>query len=255
MAEISRQLGEVERQMSRQLQGQQEAQEQARMLASKQAELEQSFKALATDCTSMLNEHEQAIRLLSEPPLLHLPASHFAMQTPESGSRLDPVGKAAGGLEQTPVGRWPQQKQRALYGQPKAEYLDDIFGTDHQTQLPTSPISTASNIGPHFSPLVTGKAASVIGSSYSADRPPRRPTRPRVSSFSRMDEQTYGSSLASPSRISIKCSGIISPTAHVGVGWGKYWEARKQVQFDLQSRLGLARTANCSISTDINKAD
>ncbi|KAJ2450068.1 hypothetical protein EV183_004525 [Coemansia sp. RSA 2336] len=254
MAEISRRLGEVERQMSRQLQGQQEAQEQAHMLASKQAELEQSFKALAADCTSMLNEHEQAIRLLSEPPLLHLPASHFAMQTPESGSRQDPARKAAGGLEQTPVGRWPQQKHKApLYGQSKGEYLDDIFSTDHQAQLPTSPISTASNVGPHFSPLATSKAASVIGNSYSADRPQKRPARPRVSSFSRVDEQTYGSSLASPSRI--KCDGIISPTAHVGVGWGKYWEARKQGQFDLQSRLGLTRTAACSIATDISKAD
>ncbi|KAJ2252715.1 hypothetical protein GGI13_003119 [Coemansia sp. RSA 455] len=89
------------------------------------------------------------------------------------------------------------------------------------------------------------KAASVAGApSASGSRSRSRP-RQRVSSFSRIAAPT------SPTRAAAGgLSTILSSSAHVGVGWGNYWEARRhRLQFDIQKRLAMSASAISNMSS------
>ncbi|KAJ1645478.1 hypothetical protein LPJ64_002947 [Coemansia asiatica] len=126
--------------------------------------------------------------------------------------------------------------------------------------LPSPPLSTMSSdqAAAPSSLLTAGmlahttrKAASVIGTP--GDRPKQR-TRPRMSSFSKItaarNSQGLGPAL-SPTKLS-DFGNILSATAHVGVGWGNYWQARRdRLQFDIQRRLGLSATATALIGSKV----
>ncbi|KAJ1961636.1 hypothetical protein GGI12_003136 [Dipsacomyces acuminosporus] len=128
-------------------------------------------------------------------------------------------------------------------------------------ELDQSPIAELIARTSHTVP--SRKAASVIGT----PNKPKQRVRPRNSSFSKLQNNTaptspihssFGSRVQSPTKLlspTGRFGGIISSSAHVGVGWGNYWEARRhRLQFDIQHRLGLPSAAaaaaeNGSVST------
>ncbi|PIA15725.1 hypothetical protein COEREDRAFT_81844 [Coemansia reversa NRRL 1564] len=167
-------------------------------------------------------------------------------------------------LAQTPDGLLAQKrtstkrvkvKRDSAIGEGKediGECLGDIFANDAVTEnssvlFPSPPMSMAGEIGSDSSttqPLqfITSlsttprKAASVIGTNCGRS-PTRARMRPRVSSFSRLEN-----SVVSPFKLPSPGFGrMISTQSHVGLGWGNYWEARRhRLQFNIQTRLGLS---------------
>ncbi|KAJ2609568.1 hypothetical protein H4S08_003989 [Coemansia sp. RSA 1365] len=168
-------------------------------------------------------------------------------------------------LAQTPDGLLAQKRRSAKRAKEKrdsvierkedignGESLGDIFANDAVTEnssvvFPSPPMSMAGEIGSDSSttqPLqfITSlsttprKAASVVGTNCGRT-PTRTRMRPRVSSFSRLEN-----SVVSPFKLPSPGIGrMISTQSHVGLGWGNYWEARRhRLQFDIQTRLGLS---------------
>ncbi|KAI8319675.1 hypothetical protein GQ54DRAFT_329531 [Martensiomyces pterosporus] len=138
---------------------------------------------------------------------------------------------------------------------------------EHDAAFPSPPLSLSQELDPspiseHLlrvsSTLPSRKAASVIG----APNKPKTRSRPRNSSFSKAVQSTGGAGsvllhdgyerqAVSPSKAASGFGGIISSSAHVGLGWGNYWEARRhRLRFDIQQRLGLPAVPAPSSSAD-----
>ncbi|KAJ2660740.1 hypothetical protein IW148_003657 [Coemansia sp. RSA 1199] len=236
--------GEIERK---------DGEERLEWLVVKREELDRVVQSMAAEYTEMLGDHEQAIRELRAGALqdhrVHYGDS-FVLQTPETATRADSYAMHA-----------DRDSGVDVRCQLAGESMGDIFANDSlryepQLPFPSPPLSMASHRArpeASVSPLarVSRKAASVIGTPY---RTPQRP-RARVSSFSGLDDTNR---LGAP-KVS-HLGAIISPTAHVGVGWGNYWEARKHLlQFDLQAQLGLSSGVAChkqvSGADDLDTAD
>ncbi|KAJ1936125.1 hypothetical protein FBU59_005158 [Linderina macrospora] len=130
--------------------------------------------------------------------------------------------------------------------------------------FPSPPMSASGE--PELSPLaefvakastLPRKAASVIGTNL------RRPTRRAVSthvcrrsaSDDEQQQQRHQSLQPlppmSPTRPAA-LDGLISRAAHVGVGWGNYWQARQhKLEIDIQKRLGVPANAIRATSDDV----
>ncbi|KAJ2137005.1 hypothetical protein GGH17_001733 [Coemansia sp. RSA 788] len=264
---VERRVGELDARVTRGEMERKDGEERLEWLVVKREELDQTVQSMAAEYAEMLGDHEQAIRGLRADACMHYDdsfANPLVLQTPQTALRTDPRyamhADSDSGVD-----------VRCLAG----ESMGDIFANDslqydeHQLSFPSPPLSMASHcarpeasVSPlarvprseaSVSPLarVSRKAVSVIGTSY---RTPQRP-RARVSSFSGLND-TNRSGAPKVSHL----GAIISPTAHVGVGWGNYWEARKHLlQFDLQSRLGLSAAGVChkqvSGAGDLDTAD
>ncbi|KAJ2497845.1 hypothetical protein GGH96_004800 [Coemansia sp. RSA 1972] len=257
---VERRVGEMDLRVSRGEMEQKDTEERLEWLVGKREELDQTVQSMAAEYREMLGDHEQAIRGLRADACMHYGDS-LMLQTPQTATRADPYAMHADSDSGVDV--------RCLAG----ESMGDIFANDrlqYETQLPfpspplsmashracpdasVSPLARVSRPEAYVLPLarVSRKAASVIGTPY---RTPQRP-RARVSSFSGLND-TSRSGAPKVSHL----GAIISPTAHVGVGWGNYWEARKHLlQFDLQSRLGLSASVchkQVSGADDLDTAD
>ncbi|KAJ1893417.1 hypothetical protein LPJ66_005773 [Kickxella alabastrina] len=265
VADTGRHMGEVRNEMQALGAAHEDTVMQTEAIAQRQGDIEQSLRSIIVEYNSMLNEHEQAIRILGDSQAViesQLP-SNYNTATGTLRNRL----------------RGPSRADFAIssVGRRGGESLGDIFATDtgpppmqhhqhhqlqhqqlqHQQQqrkvsvamgFPPSPPLTMSPdhhppsvvVGLTLGGGVVGtigggggrKAASVIGTS--TDRHRSR-VRPRTSSFSKLVLPV------SPTRLSPGGFGnIISASAHVGLGWGNYWQARRhRLQFDIQKRLGL----------------
>ncbi|KAJ2833124.1 hypothetical protein FBU31_001964 [Coemansia sp. 'formosensis'] len=264
-------------------------------VASHQRELQNSLQNVIQEYNTMLNEHEQAIRILGDSHAVlesqvALPQSHsscaYDLHTPVSvrssrgGENLLTPCSAPNTLRQknrtaahvgdnpysdslvSPTATTTRHKvavanQRSrdsgvgLAPQSSAvrgEVLGDIFAND--IMVNDSHPSSLESIGEaeFTSSAMLRKAASVVGVP-SGSRSRSRP-RQRISSFSRIVAPT------SPTRAAAGGLGtILSTSAHVGVGWGNYWEARRhRLQFDIQQRLGISAAA-AAISNGLSTAD
>ncbi|KAJ1820102.1 hypothetical protein LPJ60_003391 [Coemansia sp. RSA 2675] len=285
-AETSRVLAELTSHSSSSDALQREFQAQVDWVASHQRELQDSLQSVIHEYNTMLNEHEQAIRILgeshavlesqvahsSQPYDLHTPVSLRSSRGAES--LLTPCSMTNSARQKTrpaaiPVdgigahmsndgdhypdvfaspsatarhkGAANQRGRDSGLGaapQPSAqrgEVLGDIFANDTMVNHRGSLESIDEVEFPSTATL--RKAASVAGApSASGGRSRSRP-RQRNSSFSRATAPT------SPTRAG-GLGTILSTSAHVGLGWGNYWEARRhRLQFDIQKRLGLSAAA------------
>ncbi|KAJ2393110.1 hypothetical protein H4S02_000403 [Coemansia sp. RSA 2611] len=199
-----------------------EAQAQAAWLAAQHDGLAQQLAQLSTAYAATLDDHEQSIRSLATP--LH-PAYMYA--TPQSArfAELEPA---------------PDRPTQPAFVH--GESLDDIFAADHSKHVfPSPPQSLASELA---DARVPRKAQSMVGTPSNASRR----MRARVSSFSRLDEKR----VVSPSKMSPGFK-MISP-AHVGLGWGQYWDRQK---VGIRERLGLSPVAAREYrpQSDLDKAD
>ncbi|KAJ1803937.1 hypothetical protein LPJ75_005734, partial [Coemansia sp. RSA 2598] len=258
--EVSRQLVGLRKRVDGLQDVGQEAQAAAMAVASRQDDLEASLKSVIHEYNDMLNEHEQTLRILGDaqsvlesqvaqrqPPRYSL---HRAMSPSSSGSSFaqNSIAAAAAAAPQPLVAA-------AGYGESLGDiFADDAVGGacgkdigDNRSAAASAPVATAVDVAESFlpspplstmssghpaPPMLTGmahtrKAASVIGTP--GDRPKQR-TRPRMSSFSKISAQnnnaTVGFRALSPTKLS-DFGNILSATAHVGVGWGNYWQARR----------------------------
>ncbi|KAJ2853686.1 hypothetical protein GGI22_004772 [Coemansia erecta] len=267
--ELSRTLGETMRQVQEIAELRNEAQEQIDSVASNQRNIEQSLQSVIHEYNAMLNDHEQAIRLLGESQsMLEAQSAVGGARLPARNATRPDVSRKQSRFQRT----YPNSAHPSLH---QCESLDDIFASDNAyrlndasgsscsppterggTALPSPPLSTAAaaeaeaEAPVRFEGTPLRKAASVVGT-------PNKPrVRPRVSSFSKLttnpkQNTTLAQILVSPTRMSSGFSNIISTTSHVGVGWGNYWEARRhRLQFDIQKRFGLpaATSSSCKYS-------
>ncbi|KAJ2260883.1 hypothetical protein GGI01_002687 [Coemansia sp. RSA 376] len=290
--ETSRALSDLDCRASSAESSQREFQAQMDWVASHQRELQDSLQSVIQEYNTMLNEHEQAIRILgdshavleSQVALPQTPSSRaYELHTPVSlrNSRagenlLTPASSAPNTERRTPraaalpiesiatqvgddndhylgslasptalahhKGVAAGKRDSGLGAAPplRGEVLGDIFANDnmmHNEGLESIDELPAS--------ALLRKAASVAGApSASGSRSRSRP-RQRVSSFSRIAAPT------SPTRAAAGgLSTILSSSAHVGVGWGNYWEARRhRLQFDIQKRLAMSASAISNMSS------
>ncbi|KAJ2780884.1 hypothetical protein GGI15_003387 [Coemansia interrupta] len=270
--ETQRALAEIGQRFGRLEGDQQEAQRNIHDVAEHQGKIEQSLESVIVEYNTMLNEHEQAIRILGESQSVlesQLPAGRLGYTLQDTlaraSSRPRNTGRGGRATSAQPAG---SRNGAAVAFAPPAfpikggESLDDIFAADEgvamlparaDAGLPLSPpLSTTSAEITSISALPamahTRKAASVIGTP--GDRPKQR-TRPRMSSFSRLASPASSAPSMSPTRMA-GFGNIISTTAHVGVGWGNYWQARRhRLQFDIQRRLGLSASASAVVSSSV----
>ncbi|KAJ2356405.1 hypothetical protein IWW50_004642 [Coemansia erecta] len=277
-ADFARQLANMDKRVAQNECVQAEAQAQAEWLAQQHHTLGASLESLSSEYRAMFNDHEQTIRMLGDhthypasaaasvtAPLTYANTSIDALQTPESAPRTGDARFDAVVLDATPVGQLARKRRTRMrdsgvaqvsYPYDQGESLGDIFAADsgqadidRSTSLlfPSPPMSLASEQNEHIVRAhVPRKAASVIGTPF---RTPRRP-RQRVSSFSKLDNKEHAARtvVVSPTKMSPGFGGIIPAAAHVGVGWGNYWEARKQrVSLDIQARLGLSATSSAAV--------
>ncbi|KAJ2733101.1 hypothetical protein IW152_003337 [Coemansia sp. BCRC 34962] len=289
-AETSRVLADLASHASSSETQQREFQTQVDWVASHQRELQASLHSVIHEYNTMLNEHEQAIRVLgeshavlesqvahsSQPYDLHTPvslrSSRGAENLPTPCSMPNPARQKTR-TSATPVsnpgayisndsdhysdvfaspsatarhkgaaasqhGRAPGLGIAPQSSAQRGEVLGDIFANDTTTSNNGHRSSLESIDEVAFPPPATlRKAASVAGApSASGSRSRSRP-RQRNSSFSRATAPT------SPTRAG-GLGTILSTSAHVGLGWGNYWEARRhRLQFDIQKRLGLSAAA------------
>ncbi|KAJ1893095.1 hypothetical protein LPJ81_005431 [Coemansia sp. IMI 209127] len=279
--ELSRTLGETMRQVQEIAELRNEAQVQIDSVASNQRNIEQSLQSVIYEYNAMLNDHEQAIRLLGESQsMLEVQSAVGARPLPARNATRSDVSRKQSRFQRT----YPNSARPSLQ---QCESLDDIFANDRACQssgtsgsslddifandrayrsngtsgsscpppppagsgvtaLPSPPLSTSPASAVRFEGTPLRKAASVVGT-------PNKPrVRPRVSSFSKLttnpkQNTTRAQILVSPTRMASGFSNIISTTSHVGVGWGNYWEARRhRLQFDIQKRFGLSATTRSS---------
>ncbi|KAJ2441425.1 hypothetical protein GGF42_007294 [Coemansia sp. RSA 2424] len=289
---------------------QRETQAQMDWVSSHQRELQESLQSVVREYNTMLNEHEQAIRILgdshavlesqvclsqqSSSAVIHTPMSirnkgsgggsglptpassapSIARQkprtTPESpveenhysdapNSPITPATAPASTARPNGVAAGRRRnRDSGIYTVPvmRGESLGDIFANDTMTSHndDTNSLEIADRAVVLPPAAVSRKAASVAGApSASGERSNRGRSRPRNSSFSR-DRVAP----TSPARMAGGGGGlgnILSSSAHVGVGWGNYWEARRhRLQFDIQKRLSISAAA-AAISTLSNVDD
>ncbi|KAJ2034334.1 hypothetical protein H4S03_005043 [Coemansia sp. S3946] len=290
--ETSRVLSDLDCRASSAESSQREFQAQMDWVASHQRELQDSLQSVIQEYNTMLNEHEQAIRILGDSHAvlesqvalpqtpnsrayeLHTPVSLRnsragenlltpASSAPNTGRRkpraaalpIESIATQASddndhylGSLASPTtlahhkGVAAGKRDSGLGAAPplRGEVLGDIFANDnmmHNEGLESIDELPAS--------ALLRKAASVAGApSASGSRSRSRP-RQRVSSFSRIAAPT------SPTRAAAGgLSTILSSSAHVGVGWGNYWEARRhRLQFDIQKRLAMSASAISNMSS------
>ncbi|KAJ2639518.1 hypothetical protein GGF40_000760 [Coemansia sp. RSA 1286] len=264
-----------------------EAQEVVETVVARQDDMEASLKSVIHEYNEMLNEHEQALRILGDaqsvlesqvaarqPPVYTLQEQQRRQISPSSRSRNSRRSGASVVQNTQNVELRGIEGQHSVSAPPPlagyGESLGDIFAEDHAVVgdsgvdigafLPSPPLSTMS--GDQQPPLSssllasnmahTRKAASVIGTP--GDRPKQR-TRPRMSSFSKLAVPNQHSPMfpaLSPTKHSGFGNNILSATAHVGVGWGNYWQARRdRLQFDIQRRLGLSAGTTALIGSKV----
>ncbi|KAJ1878498.1 hypothetical protein LPJ57_003374 [Coemansia sp. RSA 486] len=267
-----------------------EAQEVVETVVARQDDMEASLKSVIHEYNEMLNEHEQTLRILGDaqsvlesqvaarqPPVYTLQEQQRRRISPSSKSRNS--GRSGASIVQNTQNielRDIEEQHHSVSAPPPplagyGESLGDIFAEDHAVVgnsgvdigafLPSPPLSTMSGGDqqpPLSSSLLAGnmahtrKAASVIGTP--GDRPKQR-TRPRMSSFSKLAVTNQHSPMfpaLSPTKHSGFGNNILSATAHVGVGWGNYWQARRdRLQFDIQRRLGLSAGTTALIGSKV----
>ncbi|KAJ1723667.1 hypothetical protein LPJ53_001999 [Coemansia erecta] len=265
LAEIGQRFGGLE-------EVQQEAQRNIHEVAEHQGKIEQSLESVIVEYNTMLNEHEQAIRILGDSQSVlesQLPMGRpgYTLQDTLAHASTRPrnTGRGNRATSAQPVGS--RNGPSVAFAPPPfpikgGESLDNIFAADEgvsmvpvraEASLPLSPplSTTSTDISPISalpSMAHTRKAASVIGTP--GDRPKQR-TRPRMSSFSKLVSPARSAPSMSPTRLA-GFGNIISTTAHVGVGWGNYWQARRhRLQFDIQRRLGLSASASAVVSSAV----
>ncbi|KAJ2684800.1 hypothetical protein IWW39_004693 [Coemansia spiralis] len=286
-AETSRVLAELTSHSSSSDALQREFQAQVDWVASHQRELQDSLQSVIHEYNTMLNEHEQAIRILgeshavlesqvahsSQPYDLHTPVSLRSSRGAES--LLTPCSMPNSARQKTRPAAIPVNTIGAHMGN-DGDHYPDVFASPSVTArhkgaaasqrgrdsglgvAPQPPAQRGEVLGDIFandtmvnhrgslesidegefpSTATLRKAASVAGApSASGGRSRSRP-RQRNSSFSRATAPT------SPTRAG-GLGTILSTSAHVGLGWGNYWEARRhRLQFDIQKRLGLPAAA------------
>ncbi|KAJ2704177.1 hypothetical protein FB645_003481 [Coemansia sp. IMI 203386] len=264
-----------------------EAQEVVETVVARQHDMEASLKSVIHEYNEMLNEHEQTLRILGDaqsvlesqvaarqPPVYTLQEQQRRQISPSSKSRNSRRSGASIVENTQNVELRDIEEQHSVSAPPPlagyGESLGDIFAEDHAVVgnsgvdigafLPSPPLSTMSgDQQPSLSSSLlagnmahTRKAASVIGTP--GDRPKQR-TRPRMSSFSKLTVTNQHSPMfpaLSPTKHSGFGNNILSATAHVGVGWGNYWQARRdRLQFDIQRRLGLSAGTTALISSKV----
>ncbi|KAJ2752420.1 hypothetical protein GGI19_003846 [Coemansia pectinata] len=298
--ETSRVLSDLDCRASSSEASQREFQAQMDWVASHQRELQDSLQSVIQEYNTMLNEHEQAIRILgdthaileSQVALPQTPSSRaYDLHTPVSlrssrGSEnlLTPASSAPNTVRRKPravalpiecisthasddndqysgslssptttaqhkgVAASQRKRDSGLGTAPplptlRGEVLGDIFANDNM--MNNGGLESIAEVG-FPSSVILRKAASVAGApSASGSRSRSRP-RQRISSFSRITAPT------SPTRAAAGGLGtILSSSAHVGVGWGNYWEARRhRLQFDIQKRLAISASAISNLTVD-----
>ncbi|KAJ2439279.1 hypothetical protein GGF42_008007, partial [Coemansia sp. RSA 2424] len=293
---------------------QRETQAQMDWVSSHQRELQESLQSVVREYNTMLNEHEQAIRILgdshavlesqvclsqqSSSAVIHTPMSirnkgsggggsslptpassapRIARQNPRTATESPVEESHYSGALNSPItpatapastarpngvaaGR-RRNRDSGIYTVPvmRGESLGDIFANDTMTSHSddNNGLEIADRAVVLPPAAVSRKAASVAGApSASGERSNRGRSRPRNSSFSR-DRVAP----TSPTRMAGGGGGgglgnILSSSAHVGVGWGNYWEARRhRLQFDIQKRLSISAAAAISTLSNVDDFD
>ncbi|KAJ2319358.1 hypothetical protein GGI00_006422, partial [Coemansia sp. RSA 2681] len=293
---------------------QRETQAQMDWVSSHQRELQESLQSVVREYNTMLNEHEQAIRILgdshavlesqvclsqqSSSTAIHTPMSirnkgsgggggsslptpassapRIARQNPRTATESPVEESHYSGALNSPItpatapastarpngvaaGR-RRNRDSGIYTVPvmRGESLGDIFANDTMTSHndDNNGLEIADRAVVLPPAAVSRKAASVAGApSASGERSNRGRSRPRNSSFSR-DRVAP----TSPTRMAGGGGGglgnILSSSAHVGVGWGNYWEARRhRLQFDIQKRLSISAAAAISTLSNVDDFD
>ncbi|KAJ2720371.1 hypothetical protein GGI07_004636 [Coemansia sp. Benny D115] len=253
-------------------------------MAGRQNELERSLGSVIAEYNAMLGEQEQAIRILGDNHAVLESqiqvASAMGSFVPRTGNagRMYSSDKAPDGRRPR-VRMLPRDEESPMIlrstpvassGASMGESLGDIFANDEKAMvyseppppsssslansLPSPPLSAMNSqrtTPPNVVNISGGrKAASVIGAPMDHQQRTVKPKmRARNSSFSKLTSTNVSASSSiqsgavSPVR-AVGFNNIISTTAHIGVGWGNYWQARRhRLQFDIQKRLALSASA------------